>query len=60
MVIGYLSHIFLDLLNKDGIILFPPFKITHVRGFIKVGGMFEYVLFIVLIIIDIIVMGWYV
>ena len=60
VVVGYLSHIFIDLFNKEGITLFPPFKLTFVRGFIRVGGIIEYVIFVTLVIIDIIVMGWYV
>ena len=60
VIIGYSSHVFLDLFNKKGITLFPPFKISFIRGFIRTGGILEYVIFIALIIVDIIVMGWYV
>jgi inner membrane protein len=60
VVIGYLSHIFIDLFNKEGITLLPPFKISFVSGFIKTGGIVEYFIFISLVVIDIIIMGWFV
>lgn len=60
VIVGYLSHIFIDLFNKEGIVLLPPFRWSRVRGFITSGGIVDYVLFILLIVADIIIMGWYV
>ncbi|MFT7615283.1 MAG: membrane-bound metal-dependent hydrolase YbcI (DUF457 family) [Candidatus Woesearchaeota archaeon] len=40
---GYASHLVLDALNKKGIHLFYPF--FHIRGFCKMGGIIEWCLF---------------
>ena len=39
-VIGYLSHLFLDTLTKQGVYLFYPFKL-RINGFIKTNGIIE-------------------
>jgi len=60
LIIGYGSHLVTDMLNKKGVYFFPPFEKTRFSGWVKTGSFFEYMLFIVLVIVDIIVMGWYV
>ena len=49
LVVGYLSHLFLDGMTKMGIHLLYPF--LHVRGFIDVGGMVEKALFVGLVVL---------
>ncbi len=39
--IGYLSHIILDSLTKEGIMPLSPLSKLRLRGFIKTGGIFE-------------------
>ncbi len=45
-VLGFVSHLFLDMLTKEGLFIYP-FSIK-IRGSIKVGGFLEKVLFILL------------
>jgi membrane-bound metal-dependent hydrolase YbcI (DUF457 family) len=47
--IAFLGHLLLDALSKEGIQIFP-FK-KKIRGIIKVGSLFEYLLLIVLILL---------
>ena len=49
--IGYLSHLFLDILTKQGLYIFYPsnFKLN---GFIKTNGLFEKVFLFILIILN--------
>ena len=51
--IGYLSHLFLDSLTKQGIMLFYPFKF-RVKGFLQTNGIVEKVFFVILAVINII------
>ena len=46
--VGYLSHLLIDGLTRQGVRLFYPFKV-RLRGFCKTGGIFEHVLLFVLI-----------
>lgn len=46
--IGYSSHVFLDMLTKQGVMFFYPFKFK-IKGVIETGGLFEKLLFFVLI-----------
>ena len=46
--IGYMSHLFMDSLTKKGIKLFYPLNYS-IKGFIKVGGILEYILFFVML-----------
>ena len=54
VLIGYLSHLFLDLLSKRGIALFYPLTKKGIKGFIKVGSLFENIIFIALLILIVI------
>ena len=48
--IGISSHLFLDMLTKEGISLFAPFTQKRISGFITTGGLIEKILFFVLVI----------
>lgn len=45
---GYLSHLFADALNPMGIPVFYPFSEFRLRGLIRVGGVLEWVILILL------------
>jgi len=50
-LIGYSIHLLLDCFTVRGIRLFYPFKL-RVKFFVKSGGAFERILFIVLLVLD--------
>ncbi len=52
ILVGYGSHLFLDSLTKEGIQLFYPFSF-RLKGFLKTNGLFEKVLFYVLLVISV-------
>jgi inner membrane protein len=52
--IGFMSHLLLDGLTKDGIRLLWPFKIKF-KGFLRSGGRFDELLLICLLVINIII-----
>ena len=47
--IGYMSHLAMDSLTKTGVMFFSPFHDFKIRGFFRVGGFFEYVLFFLIV-----------
>lgn len=47
-LVGYLSHIFIDGLTLAGVEMFHPLSKMKMRGFIRTGGFWEYVVFVVL------------
>lgn len=49
-LVGYLTHLLLDVLTKRGLRLFYPFKF-RLRGFVRVGKFFEVVFFVALLIL---------
>lgn len=51
VLIGYLSHLFLDLITKRGITLFYPLTKKRIKGFIKVGSLIETIFFVILIVL---------
>ncbi len=51
VLLGYLSHLFGDLLTKDGLRLFQPFGQLKISGFFKTGRLFEKFIFILLIVL---------
>ncbi len=55
-IIGYGIHLFGDLLTKQGLRIFYPFKFK-IKGFIKTGGVAENSLFIILGVADIILIS---
>lgn len=55
ILIGFLSHVILDGMSVNGIRLFYPFKFK-VKGFVKVGGMFESVLFYCIFAFDVLLL----
>ncbi|MBS3145940.1 metal-dependent hydrolase [Candidatus Woesearchaeota archaeon] len=46
---GYLSHLIGDGLSKEGINLLYPFTKLEIKGFLRVGGIVENILFIFLL-----------
>jgi inner membrane protein len=48
---GYLSHLILDCFTVSGIKLLWPLQ-KKVRGFLKSGGLTEYFIFVLLVIVD--------
>jgi inner membrane protein len=53
ILIGYIGHLLLDGLTKEGVNLFYPF--LEFRGLVRVGGFTEKIIFLILIILNIIV-----
>jgi len=51
LFIGYLAHIIGDGITRGGVKIFYPFSFFKIRGPVKVGGYFEWVIFGFLIII---------
>lgn len=49
ILIGYVGHLIADAVSLEGINFLHPFFRFKVRGFIKVGGFLEYVIFIALL-----------
>ena len=49
MVVGYLSHLFIDGFTVAGIHLFYPFTGLKFKGFIKTNSLAEWILFVVFI-----------
>lgn len=43
--IGYLSHIILDALTKEGVMPLSPLSRLRLRGFVKTGGILEKAIF---------------
>jgi|TARA_Y100000310_G_scaffold324156_1_gene385662 inner membrane protein len=50
-LIGYLSHLIIDALNIKGVSFFKPLIKLHIRGFIKSGGILEYLLLSIIVIL---------
>ena len=53
ILIGYIGHLILDGLTKEGVNLFYPF--LEFRGLVRVGGSIEKIIFLGLIILNIII-----
>jgi len=53
---GYVSHLFLDCLTVSGVRLFWPFD-WKVKGFVRSGGIFEEVIFVLLLLGDVFIIG---
>ena len=51
-LIGYSSHLFLDMLTKQGIGLFYPVFKIKLKGFIKSGGKLEFIIFYFVLFLD--------
>ncbi len=48
--LGYMSHLIIDMLNTKGVYFFYPLNKTRINGFIKSGGILEWVLFVLILI----------
>lgn len=49
LLIGYLLHLVIDGLTKEGVNYFYPFAKFRMSGFIKTGGVLEWLIFSVLV-----------
>ncbi len=53
VILGYMSHLFIDMLNKGGIRLFYPLSRLKIHFFFKTGKLFDYFLFFAFLFLDI-------
>lgn len=51
-IIGFSSHLIADTLTIQGIAFFYPLSKKRINGFIRTGGLFEWFLFIVFLILN--------
>jgi inner membrane protein len=51
LLIGYLGHLLADSFSKEGINFLNPISRFRIRGFMRVGGMLEYIIFIIIFIL---------
>lgn len=56
-LVGYLLHLVLDCLTKQGVSLFKPFSSKKFKGFLKSGGIIEEIIFVLLLLADIFLVG---
>ena len=55
--VGFVSHLIMDGLTKQGIEIFYPFKWVKLKGFIKTGGFLETVVFYCILVIDVLILA---
>jgi len=55
--IGYLSHLLLDCLTRQGIKLFWPFSKWRIKGPVRSGKITEDIIFVLLLLADIFIVG---
>jgi inner membrane protein len=55
-LVGFFSHLFLDCMNKRGIALFWPLSKRRVCFFVRSGGIFEDIIFVFLLLVDVFLM----
>lgn len=58
LVIGYLSHLFIDGLTKQGINILHPIANLRIKGFIETGSFLETILFIIFIVLNILLISY--
>ena len=47
--LGYISHLIIDMLTVNGVHFFYPINKVQIRGFIKSGGILEWILFVLIL-----------
>lgn len=52
IIIGYASHILIDMTTKEGIMLLHPFSKFRIRGLVRTGASFEYLILCALLLVD--------
>lgn len=52
LILGYLGHIFLDAFTINGVPLLKPFSDRRLSGPVYTGGMFEYLIFLLILVFD--------
>jgi inner membrane protein len=55
--VGYLSHLFMDILTKQGIGIFWPLSNWKIGLWVRSGGVVEEILFVLLLLGDIFIVG---
>ncbi len=58
-LLGYSSHLFTDMFTYMGVGLLYPLYKGRITGFIKTGGIVEHIIFFILILANILVLGWF-
>lgn len=56
-LLGFYLHLFLDCLTKGGVRLFWPLSNFKVKGLMKSGSLFEEIIFVLLLLIDVFLVG---
>lgn len=59
MIIGYSSHLFIDCFTRMGIGFLHPISKKRITGFMKTGGLLEHLLFVMIVVLDLVYLGWY-
>jgi len=60
LLIGYGSHIFIDMFTHMGVALFHPFHNKRITGFMKTGGVAEHALFFSIVLVDLILLSTFI
>ena len=56
-LLGFLLHLVLDCFSLSGVRLLWPFSKRKISGFVKTGGVFEEILFVLFLLVDIFFVG---
>ncbi len=48
--LGYMSHLVMDMLSTRGLYFFFPLNNTRINGFVKVGGILEWIVFMAILV----------
>lgn len=57
LLIGYGSHLFIDMFTYMGIALFHPLHSRRITGFVKTGGITDHILFFLFLLTDLIILS---
>lgn len=57
LLIGYGSHLFVDMFTYMGIALFHPVYNRRITGFVKTGGITDHILFFLFLLTDLIILS---
>jgi len=57
-ILGFLSHLFLDCLTRQGVMLLWPISKKRFRFLLRSGGLLEDVIFVLLLLVDVLLIVW--
>lgn len=57
LLIGYGSHLFIDMFTYMGIALFHPLHSRRITGFVKTGGITDHILFLLFLLTDLVILS---